>query len=375
MAALTVGDPWEASTDVGPVIDAEAEEGIRGYLAEEAAKGTMLATLPVPDRGRFVPPSVIEVDGIGAVGREIFGPVLHVASFRGRDLVRVVDAINAKGFGLTCGLHSRIDDRVERVTAGLHVGNAYVNRNQIGAIVGSQPFGGEGLSGTGPKAGGPFYLPRLQKGPDRAAAVAPAGPLLAAEAIGAALAVLEAGDWATREDRLAVLGERLKDGGGLAAEALAAAAMLGRFPLDLPGPTGESNRLSLHPRGRVLCLGAGGPLALAQAVQALAAGNAVLAVAEGASAALAPLVGLPVVAFDGQAEPEALGALPGLALVAASGPEDWLRALRVALARREGPIVPLETAAIAPERYAVERHLCIDTTAAGGNASLLAASA
>ena len=154
MASLVVGDPWEASTDVGPVIDAEAEDGIRAYLAEEAARGAMLATLPVPDGGRFVPPSVIEVDGIGAVGREIFGPVLHVASFRGRDLDRVVDAINSRGFGLTCGLHSRIDDRVEKVTARLRVGNVYVNRNQIGAIVGSQPFGGEGLSGPGRRRAG-----------------------------------------------------------------------------------------------------------------------------------------------------------------------------------------------------------------------------
>ena len=115
----------------------------------------MLKTLPVPGGGRFVPPAVIAVDGIAAVEREVFGPVLHVASFRAADLDRVVAAINARGYGLTFGLHSRIDDRVERVTAGLDVGNIYVNRNQIGAIVGSQPFGGEGLSGTGPKAGGP----------------------------------------------------------------------------------------------------------------------------------------------------------------------------------------------------------------------------
>ena len=121
----------------------------------------------------------------------------------------MVAAINARGYGLTCGLHSRIDDRVERVTARLHVGNAYVNRNQIGAIVGSQPFGGEGLSGTGPKAGGPFYLPRLQA-PAACRRRAARGAVLAAEAIGAAFAVLDAGDWATREDRRAVLAARLK---------------------------------------------------------------------------------------------------------------------------------------------------------------------
>jgi RHH-type proline utilization regulon transcriptional repressor/proline dehydrogenase/delta 1-pyrroline-5-carboxylate dehydrogenase len=153
MDALTIGDPWDPETDVGPVIDAEAEGGIREYLEEQRKRGAVRKALPVPNGGRFVPPSVVEVAGIGAVAREVFGPVLHVAGFRATELERVVEAINARGFGLTCGLHSRIDDRVERVTAGLHVGNAYVNRNQIGAIVGSQPFCGEGLSGTGPKAG------------------------------------------------------------------------------------------------------------------------------------------------------------------------------------------------------------------------------
>ncbi|HRO13024.1 MAG TPA: bifunctional proline dehydrogenase/L-glutamate gamma-semialdehyde dehydrogenase PutA, partial [Amaricoccus sp.] len=161
MESLRLGDPWDPATDVGPVIDAEAEAGIREYIAGEGRR--VLKSLAVPGTGRFVPPTVIGVDGIGSVAREVFGPVLHVASFRAADLDAVVDAINARGFGLTFGLHSRIDDRVERVTARLKVGNAYVNRNQIGAVVGSQPFGGEGLSGTGPKAGGPHYLPRFRK--------------------------------------------------------------------------------------------------------------------------------------------------------------------------------------------------------------------
>ncbi len=176
-------------------------------------------------------------------------------------------------------------------------------------------------------------------------------------------------------DRVEALRAGLGKVGGLAEEALAAAEALPRKPMDLPGPTGESNRLSLHPRGRVLCLGAGREAVLAQAVQALAAGNAVLAVAEGATAALAPLKGMPVAALDGRIDPASLGDLDELALVAASGPEAWLRELRRALSRRGGPIVPLEAAVVDAGRYVVERHLCIDTTAAGGNASLLAASA
>ena len=340
MDALVVGDPWDPATDVGPVIDAEAEAGIRGYLAEQA--DALLAAVPVPGGGRFVPPSVIAVDGIASVAREVFGPVLHVAGFRAPDLDRVVDAVNARGFGLTAGLHSRIDDRVERVTARLDVGNVYVNRNQIGAIVGSQPFGGEGLSGTGPKAGGPAYLPRLQRGPAVPAAPAPSGAEIGAERLAAALA---AAAFPPRSGAPA--------------------------PLDLPGPTGESNRLSLHPRGRVLRLGAGTEAVAAQAALALAAGNAVVAVADGGAAALA---GRPLTALDGRIDPAVLATLPGLALVAAEGPDDWLRALRIALARRDGPILPLVTERD-PHRYVLERHLCIDTTAAGGNASLLAESA
>jgi RHH-type proline utilization regulon transcriptional repressor/proline dehydrogenase/delta 1-pyrroline-5-carboxylate dehydrogenase len=371
MDALVVGDPWDPATDVGPVIDQEAREGIIGYLAGQPL---VRKQLPVPRAGRFVPPSVIEVEGIGAVTREVFGPVLHLARFRATGLDRVVDAINGRGYGLTCGLHSRIDDRVERVTARLHVGNTYVNRNQIGAIVGSQPFGGEGLSGTGPKAGGPHYLPRLQRGPAAPEGV-PAGPAIAEAALAAAFAGLDAAGWAARRDRIPALRAALASGSGLAAQALEAAAALPSEPVDLPGPTGESNRLSLHPRGRVLCLGADRDLLLAQTIQALAAGNVVVAVSSDARAALAPLAGLPVAAIDGQVPPDALTGLAELGLVAAAGPEDWLRALRIALAARDGPIVPLETEAIASARYAVERHLCIDTTAAGGNASLLAATA
>jgi RHH-type proline utilization regulon transcriptional repressor/proline dehydrogenase/delta 1-pyrroline-5-carboxylate dehydrogenase len=374
MEALTVGDPWDPATDVGPVIDAEAEAGIRNYVAAAEGRGALLKALAAPGTGRFVAPAAIAVKDIAAVEREVFGPVLHVATFRAEGLDRVVRDINARGFGLTAGLHSRIDDRVERVTASLHVGNTYVNRNQIGAIVGSQPFGGEGLSGTGPKAGGPHYLPRLQRGPETGPEAAkPAGPELDAEALRAAFAALDGRAWAERGDRLEALRAAL--GGSDDAE-LAAAAALPAEPIDLPGPTGESNRLSLHPRGRVLCLGAGAEAVRTQAVLALALGNAVLAIADGAVAALAPLAAarLPVAALDGQVPTEVLATLPDLALVAANGPVDWLRALRVALSRREGAIVPLETA-LAAERFVVERHLCIDTTAAGGNASLLAASA
>ncbi|MEY8837411.1 aldehyde dehydrogenase family protein, partial [Cribrihabitans sp. XS_ASV171] len=166
MDALSMGDPWHLSTDVGPVIDEDARQGILDHIAQARAEGRVLKDLPVPPEGLFVPPTLISVGGIKDLKREIFGPVLHVARFRAADLDRVIADINGTGYGLTFGLQTRIDDRVQHVTEAIHAGNIYVNRNQIGAIVGSQPFGGEGLSGTGPKAGGPNYMTRFLA-PDR----------------------------------------------------------------------------------------------------------------------------------------------------------------------------------------------------------------
>src|SRR5690606_18697627 len=171
MRELKVGRPWELATDVGPVIDDDALEGILAYCAKMEAEGRLIAKLEAPAGGRFVPPHILRVSGIEEIEREVFGPVLHVATFEADEIDRVVAAINARGYGLTFGLHTRIDARVQQILDGIHAGNVYVNRNQIGAVVGAQPFGGEGLSGTGPKAGGPFYLKRFRK---RAAAIAEA---------------------------------------------------------------------------------------------------------------------------------------------------------------------------------------------------------
>ncbi len=364
LEALTLGNPWDPATDIGPLIDADALSDVSSYVAGNSAK--VLKCIDTPSTGFFASPTVLAVDGIMDLDREVFGPVLHVASFKPRDLDRVIGHINARGYGLTFGLHTRIDGRVERVTSRIRAGNVYVNRNQIGAIVGSQPFGGEGLSGTGPKAGGAHYLPRLQRRPEAAAEAHPSGPV---HAIAKPFTQPDAGLWAARRDRIAALRAAVGDH-----PALDPCARHLHGPLDLPGPTGESNRLGFHPRGRVLVLGAGAPDVLAQSLQALAAGNAVLAVAPEASSALAALSAFPLLTLDGRIDPAELETLPDLALVAARGPQDWLRTLWRALAARPGPIVPLETALLAPERYVIERHLCIDTTAAGGNASLLAAS-
>lgn len=164
MAELTTGDPSLLSIDLGPVIDTQARQNILDHVEQQRSMGRKIHTAPDPqsrDHGYFVAPVVIEIDSIADLEREIFGPVLHIARYQARDLNQVVDAINRTGYGLTLGIHSRIESTVQQIISHARVGNIYVNRNMIGAVVGVQPFGGEGYSGTGPKAGGPRYLYRF----------------------------------------------------------------------------------------------------------------------------------------------------------------------------------------------------------------------
>jgi RHH-type proline utilization regulon transcriptional repressor/proline dehydrogenase/delta 1-pyrroline-5-carboxylate dehydrogenase len=164
MDELNVGDPALLSTDVGPVIDREALAMLEAH-AEKVVKSSSwhhrAGLRPTAREGRFFAPLAVEVPSIRSLEREVFGPIVHVVRYRASDLDEVVDAINAMGYGLTLGVHTRIDAVAERIAARARVGNVYVNRNIIGAVVGVQPFGGTGLSGTGPKAGGPHYLPRF----------------------------------------------------------------------------------------------------------------------------------------------------------------------------------------------------------------------
>jgi RHH-type proline utilization regulon transcriptional repressor/proline dehydrogenase/delta 1-pyrroline-5-carboxylate dehydrogenase len=163
MEELGIGDPGLLSTDVGPVIDEEARDMLEGHAKRMTAEGRLIKRCelgPDCEHGTFVAPTAFEIDALSRLQREVFGPILHVVRFAGDRLDEVIAAINATGYGLTLGIHSRIDSTVDYIQRRLKVGNAYVNRNMIGAVVGVQPFGGEGLSGTGPKAGGPRYLHR-----------------------------------------------------------------------------------------------------------------------------------------------------------------------------------------------------------------------
>lgn len=328
MDELRLGDPADIRTDIGPVIDAEAGATIRDHIGKAQAEGRLLKQLTVPatarDGGHLFGPAMIRVDSIADLGREVFGPVLHLATFPADGLAAVVQAINATGYGLTFGLHSRIAARIETVAGAICAGNRYVNRNQIGAVVGSQPFGGEGLSGTGPKAGGPDYLRRFTRP--------------------AQMQVLRA---FTGAEDAALLQRRLM------------APTSSDRPLaahDLPGPTGEVNRLTRHPRPPILCLGPGTQAASRQAEAVRAQGGYAVTV-------------------SGTVLPETLTQLKGLGGVIWWGDAGLARDYARALAARPGPILPLILHQPEATEVTLERHLCIDTTASGGNAALLAGEA
>ncbi|MEZ5709174.1 MAG: bifunctional proline dehydrogenase/L-glutamate gamma-semialdehyde dehydrogenase PutA [Blastomonas sp.] len=332
MDALELGDPWWLATDIGPVIDTPAREKIAAHVERARADGRLLKQLDAPEGGHFIGPAVIRVDGIDDLAEEIFGPVLHVATFGNNAIGGLIDRINARGYGLTFGLQTRIDRRVEDITARLRVGNIYVNRNQVGAVVQSQPFGGEGLSGTGPKAGGPHYLPHFRD------AAGPRHQLVAGEAISEAQLVAA----------LAALPD-------ISGEPLATSAQ--------PGPTGESNDLSVYPRGRILCLGPTPDDARKQAEIARAQGCAALIAVPG----IEPDKGL-----NGFVARDHLARIDGFDAIACWSEDADLSAIRKALAARDGPLLPLLAETDFSTRCHLERHVCIDTTAAGGNVSLLA---
>ncbi|WP_375057957.1 bifunctional proline dehydrogenase/L-glutamate gamma-semialdehyde dehydrogenase PutA [Zobellella sp. DQSA1] len=366
MDELRLGNPWQLDTDVGPVIDQNAKRGIEAHCEKFARMGRVLKQLPVPAEGLFVAPTVIKLEGIHELEEEIFGPVLHVATFEADELDRVVDQINAQGFGLTFGLHTRVDKRVERIVNRVKVGNIYVNRNQIGAIVGSQPFGGEGLSGTGPKAGGPQYVRRFMASGTMAGIEGTAPASVTAAQLQSAIDRLDGRAWSVARNRA----ERLVPIFGTVPAALDAT------PEEMPGPTGELNRLRCCARGTVLCLGPDRDSALKQAGTALSQGNAVVVVAPGMGQALAgaEAAGIPAIGLDGLLQPVALETVTGFEAVASHAGTATLRQYRVALSHRDGALLPLVTEQDVPERFVIERHLCVDTTAAGGNASLIAAS-
>ena len=397
---LQVGDPRQLATDIGPVIDADAQAATLRHVAALQAKGRRVwrAALPakLARQGHFVAPTIIELGSVADLQREVFGPVLHLLRYPREQLADTLEQINRTGYGLTQGVHTRIDETVAQVLAASKAGNLYVNRNIVGAVVGVQPFGGEGLSGTGPKAGGPLYLLRLlAERPLQAArlAVARSGPLTDLPLRGPAsappaltparqaLAALR--DWAGQQG----LGELAAVCDQAIAENPATAWIA------LPGPTGEANLYAVLPREAVLCLVAGEErddddkrhsadrlaldrLALdrlAQMAAVLAVGSHALWPAQAAAlrARLPAEVRERITLADDWAR-------PGVAFdaVLQHGPADALLATAATLARRPGAIVSLTglapgDARVPLERLVIERSLSLNTAAAGGNASLM----
>lgn len=360
MEELSIGDPRHLSTDIGPVIDADAQRMLEAHVESLRRAGRRVFRLPLPPHcaaGTFVAPTLIEIDSIAELQREVFGPVLHVLRFERAHLERLIDDINASGYGLTLGVHSRIDETIDLVAARAHVGNIYVNRNMIGAVVGVQPFGGEGKSGTGPKAGGLLYLQRLMRG----VRIAPAS-------VGAER------DAARRVNpaRLDALAKWAQDAGRQELFELCAAyrdAMLLDCRVALPGPTGERNTQFFAPRGNAVCIADTETQLLVQIAAVLATGNQ--AVVQDAPLAQSLLRQLPRpvtqdlrVTQDWRSEP--------FAMVLFAGAAD---ALRQEIAARDGALVPFVAADEAGRyplhRLIVERVVSINTAAAGGNASLM----
>jgi RHH-type proline utilization regulon transcriptional repressor/proline dehydrogenase/delta 1-pyrroline-5-carboxylate dehydrogenase len=359
MGELQVGPPDRLAADVGPVISAEARDAILAHVEAMRARGFAVTAAPLGEacgRGFFVAPTLIEINSVADLGREAFGPALHVLRFKREALPALIDALNATGYALTGGVHSRIDTTIALVAARLAAGNIYVNRNIIGATVGVQPFGGHGLSGTGPKAGGPLYLKRLVARAPAAWPPLPAGvPDAAAKAF--------AGFLAQRgEAELAALCKRIVGESRLGVS------------IELPGPVGEKNVYALEPRGAVLCDAADEASMIVQIACALATGNRALlrgASAAGlAAAAPEPLRRRVAVYATADRADAALTDRAGAALVAFADE----------IARRDGPIAAvfrvtadaLRRGEPAPLDFLInERSVCINTTAAGGNASLM----
>lgn len=370
MQELRVGSPDRLSIDIGPVIDGEAQRGLLEHIDKFKVAAKSFQEFFLFDsshtnleHGTFVAPTIFEITSLSELKREVFGPVLHVIRYSRNQLSQLISEINTSGYGLTLGIHSRIDETIDAIASQTRVGNIYVNRNIVGAVVGVQPFGGEGKSGTGPKAGGPFYLRRLQRkadhDPDKDLMQAPNKGVTPDTPDTLALNALLS--WANANGR-----QKLA---ALAGEYLGSTLLT--TTLLLPGPTGERNTLSFAARGAVFCAASSTDGILNQVAAVLATGNTACVTLESRSFIPANLLAdlREAIRLIDQAQDASVDLR--IALVEAS----LAPALRIALAARDGALAPVietrEGVAIPLWRLVTERALCINTSAAGGNATLM----
>lgn len=359
---LRIGRTDQLSVDVGPVISAEAKDNIEKHIESMRSLGNTIEQISLAgenSNGTFVPPTIIELKSLADLKREVFGPVLHVIRFKREKLDQLIDDINATGYGLTFGLHTRLDATIAHVLSRVKAGNLYVNRNIIGAVVGVQPFGGRGLSGTGPKAGGPLYLGRLTR----------AAPAVERTGQHKDQAVLDLAQW---------LDTKNETQAAEVARTSAQSSALG-FETELAGPVGERNVYALHPRGKVLLAPVSTHGLYRQLAAALATGNTI--VVDKDSGLEEALAGAPVSVrnrLSWSADWQRTGPFAG-ALV--EGDSDRIRAVNSRIATLEGPLVLVQAASMdevqgVSQPYNLnwlleEVSISVNTTAAGGNASLM----
>ena len=359
---LRIGRTDRLSVDVGPVITLEAKENIEQHIEAMRALGNRIEQITLAgdtDKGTFVPPTIIELTSLSDLKREVFGPVLHVIRFKREKLDRLIDDINATGYGLTFGLHTRLDTTIAHVLSRVKAGNLYVNRNIIGAVVGVQPFGGRGLSGTGPKAGGPLYLGRLTKN----------APLVDRKGHQHDTAITDFANWLeAKGDKTAAEMARLS----------AKLSGLG-FETELAGPVGERNLYALHPRGHVLLAPLTAQGLFRQLAAALATGNTVAIDKEtGLETELNGLPSSVTAHITWSADWARSGPFSG-ALV--EGDAERVRQVNARIAELPGPLVLVQAATSeallgTDQPYNLnwlleEVSVSVNTTAAGGNASLM----
>ena len=422
MAELAVNKPWQLTTDVGPVIDEGAKKELLQHVENMKQEALLHYACELPrglEHGTFVAPHLFELSSVKQLPGEVFGPILHVIRFKKSRFKQLIEEINGTGFGLTLGVHSRIEKFTRDVVNLTRVGNNYINRNMVGAVVGVNPFGGQGLSGTGPKAGGPNYMTRfaceiitVKNPPPTLDASHPAGDAsaivggnvitqISAEHVANAMEMasqsqlgwnLAGGDQrALLLDKAAELMDKRLPGQKASATVCRYYADQARqkcqAPLVLPGPTGESNELSLHGRGVFICAVADATPSHAfvqQVTAALAAGNAVLACPAPQQAQLSGMVIQAL--LDAGIPKEILHFIPGKMLrklatkdlrtagIAWTGPVQEALAMLLEMSERGGAIVPMVVEAGGPNylmRFVVEKTRTVNIAATGGNALLL----
>ncbi|GBQ13555.1 bifunctional proline dehydrogenase/L-glutamate gamma-semialdehyde dehydrogenase PutA [Swaminathania salitolerans] len=354
MAELRVAAPEAPDTDIGPVISSIARVRIEEHVARMGRAGHRIWQPPLEAatlKGHFVPPTLIEIGRIADLGTEIFGPVLHIRRFARHELEGTIDALNATGYALTFGVQSRVPSTLRRCCARSRAGNLYVNRAMIGARVGSQPYGGKGMSGSGPKAGGPLLLPRLTYG-----APCPLQPLPNAFVPPAARALL-----AFLEPRDPPSARRLR---GAIAHGLCG------YTIALPGPAGETNRYSLQPRGTILCAGESWPAVLHAVGLALATGNTVLVLAPDSAVEWLGQVSRHLSDMITRVDPGALPECDAMLIQRGTALADQAA---LTVTAREGRVVPVhDLDTVRPEWLLSEVVLTTNTAVLGADAALLA---